>query len=282
MARKNSLRRDRQTDLLQAMSPGLQGELIMEMNKVWIAKVPFLDRILNDALDSETGSFHYAFVVDIAAHMKLSVHAQSEVYGKRHTLYILTRGLVVGLKNPSFLAKGISGAFAGRSCVLKSGSVWATDFLLADSSLQEPPEVRGLTYTENLILHRDLLFQLMDKHDLQCAGLRNHVRWWVNWLALQRAILREAGRRNRRRVSEKRKHIHFKTPFQTQGLFPTQMQIFLQSGSFSTQPPTPLHKDTDTSLTPSKRRMHLEIDIEADMFRSEVSEVMMGLPPLRT
>lgn len=181
-------RRERHTTLLDAMSPGLQGQIIMEMNQVWIAKVPFLENVMTEACDSELGSFHYAFLTEVASNMESAIYAETEVFGARHILYILTTGKVLGRRLLPLTGK----LKEEERC---AGSVWGTDFMLADGSLQHCPEVQAVTYVENLILRYEDFMGMVMAHSRTCRGLRRHLRWYTNWLAFQREIMREARRR---------------------------------------------------------------------------------------
>merc|ERR1719356_288088 len=64
LANKLAQRHEHQRQIVQAMSPGLQGEVVMEMNRIWLTKVSFLSGLLRyrakDKLQSMSlsGEFH--------------------------------------------------------------------------------------------------------------------------------------------------------------------------------------------------------------------------------
>lgn len=185
LSNKLAQRRARHQRIIEAMSPGLQGEVIMELNRVWITKVSFLNSILSDAEGSSHGSYFYGFVVDVSMKMESACHAQSEVFGQMQALYILSRGLV---------------SRHGR--LYSAGAVWGIDFVLSDRRLLEPSDCLALTYVEAMFLRRSLFLELVELHKGACPGLKRKVRRFCCWLALQRALMKEA-RRRRRRIERK-------------------------------------------------------------------------------
>jgi len=174
-------RRARHRRVIEGLSPGLKGEMLMELNRVWISKVSFLNSILEEAELSDQGSYFYSFVVDISMKMQNAFHAQSEVFGELQALYILLRGLV------------------SRTAKLNSaGAVWGIDFVLSDLKLLENPDCLALTYVEAMTLHRADFFDLVETHKVTCPGLKRKVRRFCCWLAFQRALLKEAKKRKKR------------------------------------------------------------------------------------
>jgi len=190
LARKTAQRRQRQMQIIDGMSPGLAGEVVMELNRVWITKVRFLDNILKSSLSEShsCGSFFYAFIVDVSRSMLTAIHAQSEVFGQPHALYILRRGLVWrrqdSTKTKIYLAD--------LHVVNTVGGVWGVDFVLVDLHLLEPAESLALTFVEAMMLKRDTFLSLVERHDIYCTSLKAQVRRFCAWLAFQRAILRKA------------------------------------------------------------------------------------------
>jgi len=181
LSNKLAQRRARHMRIIETMSPGLQGEVVMELNRVWISKVSFLNSILQEAEDAFYGSYFYSFVVDVSMKMETACHAQSEVFGQPQAMYILSRGLV------------------SRNAKLHSaGAVWSIDFVLSDLSLLEPSDCLALTYIEAMFLKRAFFVELVEQHKVACPGLKRKVRRFCCWLALQRALLREARRRRRK------------------------------------------------------------------------------------
>uniref|UniRef100_A0A7S2P568 Cyclic nucleotide-binding domain-containing protein n=1 Tax=Zooxanthella nutricula TaxID=1333877 RepID=A0A7S2P568_9DINO len=186
LSNKSAQRRARHMRILNSMSPGLKGEVVMELNRVWIQKVSILNSILLDARASD-GLYLHAFVVDVSMGLQTAFHAQSETFGSIQALYILGRGVVC------------------RSCRLHSaGAVWGVDFLLSTRELLEPFECLALTYVEVMSLPRGKFFELVEEHKDRCPGLARKVRWFCCWLGAQRAILQEARRRRKHNVRDTR------------------------------------------------------------------------------
>merc|ERR1719293_518628 len=99
-----------------------------------MSKVSLLDKIWQDA-ESSNSLLLRNFIYDVSMSMTIEAHAQSELFGAPHVLYILNRGLV------------------GRSLrVCPQGSVWGVDFLLVNPALLAPVESFALTYVEVISL----------------------------------------------------------------------------------------------------------------------------------
>jgi len=175
LSNKTAQRRGRQRQLIAELSPGLQGEVVMEFNRKWLEKVSLLAKVLFWSESSENGDVFRAFVVDVSLKLHPSVHAQSEVFGTPHVLYICMLGLV-----------------SRKGRVHRTGAVWGADFMLVDSELLEPFESRALTYTELTTLDRSTFMELLKTHTENCPELRQKVRQFCCWLAFQRAFFVEA------------------------------------------------------------------------------------------
>merc|ERR1740121_2367722 len=182
LSNKTAQRRTRHQRILNSVSPGLQGEVVMELNRHWIMKVSFLAGIFQEAKES-TGDSQFFFMVDISQKMQNQVHAQSEIFGKPQVLYILVRGLA-----------------SRYTRLYRSGSVWGTDFVLVDTKLAEPAESFALTYLELTVLLREDFLDVVERHKAACPEMTRRVRRFCVWLAFQRAVIAEA----RRRVKEQR------------------------------------------------------------------------------
>jgi len=167
-------RRARQNALISHMSPGLQGEVVMYLNKKWLKQVKFFRRIMEDARKSPSSRLT-GFIVDISMRFQTVNYAQCETFGRPHTLYVLLCGLSSG---------------CGK--IHRTGSVWGDDFMLADTSLTINCESNALTYVELIHLTREDFYEMVELHALQMPELRKRVRRYCCWLALQRWILREA------------------------------------------------------------------------------------------
>jgi len=170
---KLQTRRARQIDLIAHMSPGLQGEVVMYLNKKWMKQVKFFRRIMEDA--GKSPGRLTDFIVDVSMRFQTVNYAQCEHFGQPHTLYVLLCGLS-----------------SGRGRVNRTGSVWGDDFMLADINLTLPCESNALTYVELIRLTREDFYEVVDLHAVQMPELRKRVRRYCCWLALQRWILREA------------------------------------------------------------------------------------------
>jgi len=67
--------------------------------------------------------------------------------------------------------------------------------MLADLSLTEPAGSFTLTYVEVASLPRQAFLNLLQEHGETCPALVKKVRWFVCWLAFQRALMQEAHQR---------------------------------------------------------------------------------------
>lgn len=185
LSKKTALRRAQQVDILNLMSPGLQGEVIMQTSEVWLVKVPYFKTIMERA---RSNSLFYGFLVEIARSIEFAAYAFKEVFGERHQLYILTQGIALGRKVSPF-------HFKANDFLLTSGSVWGTDFMVDDKTLQYPPAVHALQYCECLTLKRGVLLRIAEQRAESCRDLHFDLRRYTCWLSFQRAFLREARRR---------------------------------------------------------------------------------------
>merc|ERR1719336_2206489 len=114
---KMAQQRAQHRHILESLSPGLQGEVMMHLNREWIASVSILKPILKRARQSDGGPPR-AFLADIAKVLNPAVFSQSECFGAPHVLYILNCGLV-----------------SREWRLYHSGAVWGVDFVLADPEL---------------------------------------------------------------------------------------------------------------------------------------------------
>merc|ERR1740121_1467942 len=178
-ANKTAQRRARHRNILQSLSQGLQGEVVMHLNREWIGRVPFLARIMHGAKAAD-GAPLRAFLADVSLALHAAVYAQSEQFGVPHVLYILNCGLV-----------------SRNFRIYHRGAVWGIDFVLADPSLVHSLPSFALTYVETLTLGREDFFQVVDAHRQKCPHVRQQIRRICCWLAFQRAIMMEAQRRQR-------------------------------------------------------------------------------------
>lgn len=169
-----------QKDLLQNMSPTLQGEVSLILNKQWIAKVSFLKEFLDEmalGADSHTAEAYRACIADVARMMDTVALSQSETFMKVQRLHIIYRGLI-----------------ATGNGVLKKGDVWGEDFVLSDVSLISAQRCCALTYAEVMFIDREPFMEVVEDHKYECPQLKAKVRRCTVRLAVRRGIKAEAKR----------------------------------------------------------------------------------------
>merc|ERR1719313_482604 len=190
LSTKGAQRHSQQQELLQLMSPALQGEVAMEINSRWLKNVGFLSDFVEQAeheVDEDaamhgiqTGGVLRSFVIEIAMCLSTEMYSQSEKFGRHQTLYIMHRGLA------------LNAAVIGGQ-VLSAGRVWGEDFVLSCASLQKPVTSIALTHLEVFILARDKFMGIVESSE--SLELRKRVRKHVVRLAVQRGFIKEAKRR---------------------------------------------------------------------------------------
>eukprot|EP00405_Crypthecodinium_cohnii_P008377 CAMPEP_0206424720 /NCGR_PEP_ID=MMETSP0324_2-20121206/3392_1 /ASSEMBLY_ACC=CAM_ASM_000836 /TAXON_ID=2866 /ORGANISM="Crypthecodinium cohnii, Strain Seligo" /LENGTH=267 /DNA_ID=CAMNT_0053889421 /DNA_START=97 /DNA_END=901 /DNA_ORIENTATION=- len=94
LSNKTAQRRARQKHIIASMSPGLRGEVALEINRRWMMKVSLLKHIIDGCSSPKKGPFYTAFLVEVSLKLTTCIYAQSETFGMNHTLCILLRGLV--------------------------------------------------------------------------------------------------------------------------------------------------------------------------------------------
>jgi len=150
----------------------------MLINRQWIGKVSLFNSIMRVARGGTTHAPDFtSFIVECSLYRNTKAHAQREIFGEPHQLYILIRGLV-----------------SGRGRILQSGGVWGVDFVLSDLALAEPHESQAVTYVELTTLSRGDFLALVERYSTKTMELKKMVRHYCCWLALQRAIMQEAAR----------------------------------------------------------------------------------------
>merc|ERR1719330_1892562 len=122
-------------------------------------------------------------MADVSQALRSVVYAQSEVFGIPHVLYILNCGLV---------SRGWR--------VYHRGAVWGTDFVLADPTLVDSLQSFALTYVEVLTLPRQDFLDAVDAHRQKCPDGMKQIRRLTAWLSFQRAVMKEARRRQREQM----------------------------------------------------------------------------------
>lgn len=189
---KTARRNQRHRAILSSLSPGLRGEVALQVNRPWMEKISFFKSWINMPDSSSCIHEYPTIIVETCLEMQLDVYAQREQFGKPQMLYILNRGLV-----------------SHRGRLLRQGAVWGTDFLLCDLQLIESTQAFALTYVELASLQRQAFLDLLEKHRGTHPELAEQVRRCTCWLALQRALLAEAHRRSQHgnKASPKRRKL---------------------------------------------------------------------------
>jgi len=182
LANKTVRRRESQEWVVERMSPSLKGEVFMEMNRMWMQRINFLNDIMKQD-EEHTCSRLRNFLVAVAQMFSTEVHAQMEIFGSKRTVYILCRGIV-----------------ARNSRVFLRGAVWGLDgFLLSreSNSLVEPVKSLALSYVEVLFFSLVNFQQVHEQYKCTCPEVADTLRRHCLWLALQRTIWAEAKRRQK-------------------------------------------------------------------------------------
>lgn len=176
LSTKDLQRMNQESALLHKMSPALQGEVAITTNWEWLRKVPFMTPLLDAAKVAKTADERApTYIVDIAIALESSIYAQSELFGKPKTLYILQKGLT-----------------SRRLRVLRSGSVWGEDFVLSNPKLVQTATCHALTYVQVSHLHRDAFFRIVHRHRKSYPVLEQAVRRCIARLTFARGFILKA------------------------------------------------------------------------------------------
>eukprot|EP00927_Polykrikos_kofoidii_P084476 TRINITY_DN8905_c0_g2_i1.p1 TRINITY_DN8905_c0_g2~~TRINITY_DN8905_c0_g2_i1.p1 ORF type:complete len:653 (-),score=96.70 TRINITY_DN8905_c0_g2_i1:138-2096(-) len=167
--------------LLTSMSPALQGEVAIELNRIWFSTIPFLrDVVLGE---KENVQHVPPYLVKIAISLESSVHAQSEVFGKANTFCVLAKGLA-----------------CRKMRLFRVGDSWGEDFLLSDSLLIEHDLCFAFTYLELSTMSGEAFIKILKEHNEDSPELERRVRRFVVRLAVRRGMLLEAKKRRKQYV----------------------------------------------------------------------------------
>ena len=150
---KHIHRGEQRKQLLRLMSPSLQGEVSMQLNKSWIWTVPFLNDAEND------------FTVLVSSHMLPAVFAPGEMVAPGY-LYLIQKGVAL---------------YGG--CVKTGGSTFGQDMILGRQNLVRYTG-RAITYLEVFRISRDQLLELAQPFPRALA----HIRFQAVRLALARTL----------------------------------------------------------------------------------------------
>eukprot|EP00397_Hematodinium_sp_SG-2012_P014144 GEMP01014374.1.p1 GENE.GEMP01014374.1~~GEMP01014374.1.p1 ORF type:complete len:495 (+),score=49.57 GEMP01014374.1:725-2209(+) len=153
---KDVVRRGSYKEIINQLSPSLQGEVALLVNKSLVQKIWYL----------KEASEH--MLVGFAQALDARVFAQGELFGETRVLYILSRGLV-GRK--------------GR--ILRYSAVWGEDFILNCDGLLDYTKSVAFTYVEITWMNRHSLDIILEQFPDEKPNIRKaQVR-----LAFQRAVI---------------------------------------------------------------------------------------------
>merc|ERR1719343_1412642 len=82
MSSKTAARNQRYHDVLCTLSPGLRGEIAVQVNRLWIEKVSFLKPFMS-------GPGIPMIITETCQALQFEVYSQSETFGRYQVLYIL-------------------------------------------------------------------------------------------------------------------------------------------------------------------------------------------------
>lgn len=148
-------------DLLNKLSPHLQGTVALAANKKWIGQIWFF----RDLWSTRAG---ISFIAATARHLVLRNFTAQERLPIGQ-LYIVRKGLLVKMWR-----------------FLGSGRVWGEDIILSSEELMDHAQAVALSYVEVYTLRRHALFTLLEDHP--CASLVVHKA--SRRILMQRAMLR--------------------------------------------------------------------------------------------
>jgi len=146
-------------NVIDHMSPVLQGEFSLFVHQRWVRKVWYL-RDMNREV-----------IVWATRHLTVMVFAPNEEVYRERTLFIVRRGVA---------------ALDGR--ILVNGDIWGEDMLLSNPYLRELKRARSLSYLETLMLH---ITDLVDIISL-FPEARQKLRWAQVRIAILRGVRRIA------------------------------------------------------------------------------------------
>jgi len=148
--------------LLTKLSPAMQGEVALIVNRVWVSKVWYLRRDIQLEL-----------LIDLASNLKPQVFAPRE-FAPCGTMYICHKG---------------GALYAGRP--RHPGSSWGEDVLLPNPDLQLSFSAVAITYLWVFTIDAVRLHASLKKFPRAQQRLREVARMWT----IRRAMVREAERR---------------------------------------------------------------------------------------
>jgi len=160
MCRKALFYREKQVELVRAMSPELQGKTARYAQDSWLSRVKFFQNCCN------------AFVVGLFEILNYSVYPPRELVRLPFSMCFLHQGVI--LKQ-------------GR--IMPAGCMWGVeDLILSNKDLLDDTAPLALSYLEVQYLERSALEMLQDRFPQE----RAHMRKYLAHYALKRGVLRGA------------------------------------------------------------------------------------------
>jgi hypothetical protein len=146
-------RRRAEREVIDQMSPKLQGEFALFMHQKWIEKVWYLRNMPHE------------IIVFMSRNLDMAVYSPNEEVFSDRTLFIVRRGIC---------------ALSGK--ILVSGDIWGEDMLLSNDFLRSKNRARSLSYLSVLMLHVEDMVDIVANFPEARARLR--------WSQVQIAIVR--------------------------------------------------------------------------------------------
>mmetsp|Transcript_49419 Transcript_49419/g.124462 ORF Transcript_49419/g.124462 Transcript_49419/m.124462 type:complete len:705 (-) Transcript_49419:116-2230(-) len=146
-------RRRVEREVIDQMSPKLQGEFAFFMHSRWIEKVWYLRNMPHE------------IIVFMSRNLKMAVYSPNEEVFSDRTLFIVRRGIC---------------ALSGK--ILVTGDIWGEDMLLSNDFLRSKNQARSLSYLSVLMLHVEDMVDIVANFPEARARLR--------WSQVQIAIVR--------------------------------------------------------------------------------------------
>merc|ERR1711935_1149228 len=81
-------RHEHQERVLNRMTPCLKGEVLMEINRLWVSKVNFLRDLMWQS-EQQGNSRLRDFMIEVCQTLTTDVHAQAEIFGESECVYVL-------------------------------------------------------------------------------------------------------------------------------------------------------------------------------------------------
>ena len=158
---KELARNESYKGLIDRMSPELK-ELVSQRRSAWLYEVSYFASCSNK------------FIVQVTHELSSSVFIPGESIEWSNSL--------------SAVGKGIA---SRRGRVFLEGSHWGDDFILETNGLKDMTPARSLTYSEIIMLDREILFEILEDFPPE----QEQIRMRIMKMACARGILRAVGGR---------------------------------------------------------------------------------------